>query len=64
MGSTKRLLEEREQERYRKQEALLDAPKILSGVVEKLQEISDSLNPRRAAQNSVMALRTKFVRPS
>lgn len=44
MGSTKRLLEEQAEERSRKQEALLDAPKILSGVVEKLQEISDSLN--------------------
>ena len=44
MGSTKRLLEEQAEERSRKQEALLDAPQILSGVVEKLQEISDSLN--------------------
>lgn len=44
MGSAKRQLEQMAEERQRKQEALLDAPEMLLNVVEKLDDISESLS--------------------
>lgn len=65
MGFVKRQLEAMEEERQRKQDALLDAPEMLMNVVEKLNEISDSLSDTlerfKPAESSKIFLSYKSV---